>query len=331
MRLSLTVFLVIFLLLVLGLTGFGIYKFQQSSYYIRLGNKALLSGRIPEAQEYYSKAHEAFPYRPATSKVLEGLNIYKEGGDVYTEKPASQTPPISPTPSTPPPLPLKQVQVPILMYHHLRVNPLPFNPIWAALFVSPFQFQQQLEYLSSHAYTTVTLDDILDALDGKKTLPQKAVVITFDDGYQSFYDNAFPLLKKNNMQAIDFIITDVVGSGVYLTWNEIKTMYASHFITFGAHTKHHPFLTAISNILAQDEITGSKRDLEKQLKSPINWFAYPYGDYNQKIITIVQEAGYKGAVSTVPGKIQIKDKLFAMPRVMVDGRWDIQTFGKNMQ
>lgn len=321
----------------MSIVAIGIYRFQQSSSYIKLGNQALLAGKLYEAQEYYSKAHDAFPYRPAVSKILEGYNIYTEGGDVYTTPAPMSTPTLTPIPTivptqqVAPQIPLKEVNVPILMYHHIRINPLPQNPVWAALFVAPQQLQAQLEYLSSNGYTTVTLNDIIDALDGKKILPQKPIVLTFDDGYQSFYDNAYPLLKKHNMQATEFVITDVVGSGVYLTWNEIKEMYASHLITIGDHTKHHPFLTRISNVLAQDEIMGSKKDLEKQLNAKVDWFAYPYGDYNQQIIGIVQASGYKGAVSTIYGQFQKKDTLFIMPRILVDGRWNILTFSKNLQ
>lgn len=330
MKFFLKIFLLLFVIASLGLTIYGVYRFQQSSMFMKRGNQALLQGKIHEAKEYYDKAHDAFPYRPAASKVLEGLNIFNETNETYSTKVPQEPPTGTPSPQ-PTGLPLREVKVPILMYHHIQTNPLPLNLTWAALFVSPKQLNDQLEYLNSHNYHTVTLDDVTSALDGKTILPPNPVVLTFDDGYQSFYDNAYPLLKKYNMKGINFIITDVVGSGVYLTWNEIKTMDKSGLVSFGAHTKHHPFLTAISNILAKEEISGSKTELEKQLKKPIKWFAYPYGDYNKQIIDLVKTAGYTGAVTTVFGSLQTKDTLFIMPRVMVDGRYTIEKIASTLQ
>lgn len=326
MKLFLKIFIPLLLISILGIAGYEIYKFQQSTAFIKAGNQALLRGDISGAKENYDKARDAFPYRPAASQVFEGLNIINDTNEAYNTTIPNR---VIPTPSVS--VPLNQVTVPILMYHQIQANPLPTNPLWSSLFVSPNQLDDQLKYLISQNYHVVTLDDVQNALDGKEILPQNPIVLTFDDGYQNFYDNGYPLLRKYNARGIEFVITNVVGSGVYLNWNEIKTLYASGFVTFGAHTRHHPFLTSISSALAIDEISGSKSDLEKQLKTKIMWFAYPYGDYNPKVVSLVKSAGFRGSVTTNPGATETKDGAFTMPRIMVDGRFNITRFASVIQ
>ncbi len=216
--------------------------------------------------------------------------------------------------------------VPILMYHHIDVNPRPTDPLWASLFVTPGQLDAQIQYLKTNGYSVVTLDDLYDAMINGKTLPKKAIVLTFDDGYRSFYDNAYQILKKYNVKATEFVITDVQTAPAYLTWDEIIEMDKSGLVQFGAHTRHHPFLTKLSQTAEVDEIFGSKNDLEAHLNKAITWFAYPYGDYNASVLQITKNAGFKGAVSTVYGAGQSSEKLYFLPRIMVDGRYNMSEF-----
>ena len=330
--------LIIFSVFIIGGIIFGLYRFQQSSVYIKQGTDALNAGRINEATEFYNKARDVFPYRPSVGQSLEALNLFVNADTQYGKSydiPSVINPAATPQPAASPsaaPLsrPPHEVKVPILMYHHIRINPRPKDPVWAALNISPQQLENQLQYFISHGYNTITLDELSDVLLGKIQLPQNPIVLTFDDGYSSFYENAYPLLKKYNMKAINFVITGVVGAGVYLNWSQIKEMDKSSLITFGAHTKHHPALVSLSPKLIQEEIKGSKSDLEKQLKKSIHWFAYPYGSYNNKVAQFVKEAGFSGAVSTSFGVIQAIDSSFFMPRIMVDGRYTLDMLIKKL-
>jgi peptidoglycan/xylan/chitin deacetylase (PgdA/CDA1 family) len=135
------------------------------------------------------------------------------------------------------------------------------------------------------------------------------------------------------MHATEFIITNYMLQGyeAYLTPQQILEMDKSGLITFGAHTKDHPDLTKLAKKTVFNEIKGSKNDLEFLLKKPIHWFAYPYGAYNESVIQTVRSAGFEGALSTIIGSSQTINTIFLMPRIMVDGRWDVQTFIKNIQ
>lgn len=225
-----------------------------------------------------------------------------------------------------------QLLVPILMYHYIRKNPHPKNKVWENLHVSPEQFAEQLKYLSDHGYHSITLDDLDASLNKGIQLPDKPIILTFDDGYISFYTSAFPLLKQYNMKAIEFIITKGVSAvPSYLTWSQIEEMNQSPLISFGAHTQHHPSLTQIQETKRKDEIIGSKNELESHLHKPVRWFAYPYGSFNNPVILDVQSAGFSGAVSTVYGAIQSKETLFTMPRIMVSGSFSLDDFARRIE
>src|SRR5574340_118921 len=229
------------------------------------------------------------------------------------------------------PLKPNELFVPILMYHHIRENPKPGDLVYDVLNVNSRQLDEQLNYFAAHNYHTVTLGDLSRALNGKTRLPENPVILTFDDGYRNFYENAFPLLKKYKMKAIMFIITSVVGSSPYLTWDQIKEMDKSGLVEFGAHTMHHPNLPDISQEMEKEEIIGSKKDLESHLKKPVIWFAYPYGSYSNIIIKTVKDAGFAGAVSTIYGAIQNKDNFYLMPRIGVDGRFTLSNLSRRIK
>lgn len=282
-------------------------------------------GQVGEAITLYDKAHSIFPLRQDIVSDLRGAKLimqsdldYGRISDIdYAEVQA--VPPLTALPSLLP----NEIFVPILMYHHIEVNPRPKDPIWASLFVTPEQLDSQLKYFSTNGYNIISLDELHQALVDNKSLPEKSIVLTFDDGYKSFYTNAFPLLKKYNLKATEFVITQVETAPAYFSWDEISQMDKSGLIQFGAHTRHHPNLPGLSQSAIVNEIMGSKNDLEQHLKKPITWFAYPYGSYNNFIVQTVRNSGFVGAVSTVYGAGQSRDKLFLEPRIMVDGRYTL--------
>lgn len=125
------------------------------------------------------------------------------------------------------------------------------------------------------------------------------VSIDFDDGYQSSYDNGFPILDTAGLNYTWYIITQAVGTTDYATWNEILGVYKNgHEI--GNHTRTHPFLTTLTQAEMQDEIAGAQQDLQAQGITSTT-FAYPYGDYNSTVESIVQAAGLRGARSSDVG------------------------------
>lgn len=308
------------------------HLYYQSNLLAAHADTLLKYGNSQQALALYKKAQHTFPFRWDLADDISGTQLIlqseKDYGRIHDFSEFQELPPITNLQSTR--LNANELFVPILMYHHIRVNPMPNDPVWAALNVSPDQLNQQLSYLTSHNYHTITLDELLDALNGRISLPVNPIILSFDDGYRTFYTNAFPLLKKYDMRAVQFVITQVVGIDAYLTWPQILEMDRSGLVEFGAHTQHHPNLPDLNNAAIVDEIKGSKFDLEQQLKKPINWFAYPYGSYNAFIIQTVQDAGFKGAVSTIYGTNQSKDNMYLFPRIMVDGRFTLDNIVKRI-
>ncbi len=212
------------------------------------------------------------------------------------------------------------LHVPILMYHYISANPrAPDDPLRTRLSVPPAQFAQQLAYLHRAGYTTITLDDLVDALHLRTTLPSKPVILTFDDGYQDFYTSAYPFLRRYGYKATIYIITRKVGTPGYLTWSELRILAASPLITIAAHTRTHPELPALTAKQSWAELAGSKADLETRLGISVHHLAYPSGHYTALTLAQAARIGFMTAVTTEPGMDERIDRLLTLPRVRVNG------------
>ncbi len=220
----------------------------------------------------------------------------------------------------------RELYVPILMYHYIGNNPNPADKERYALSVTPDNFTAQMKYLADNHYSTITLDTLYPALEGKISLPPKPVIITFDDGYEDLFYNAFPILLQYHLRATSFIPTGLINQGYYLTWTQIKQMQKSGLITFEAHSVHHYQLTSLSGSALKEEIVGSKEQLEQELGVPVNFFAYPYGTYNSRVVQALKNAGFVGAAGTWASKIQSEGTLFDMPRMRVSGYTSFNEF-----
>ncbi|MCL4542700.1 MAG: polysaccharide deacetylase family protein [Deltaproteobacteria bacterium] len=154
------------------------------------------------------------------------------------------------------------------------------------------------------------------------------VAITFDDGSRSVYSNGLNIIKENGVKATVFMVSGLVG-GVndwdikngenkdeMLTVNDLKKM-ADCGMEIGAHTKTHPHLSRISPDAAYNEIFESKNALERLLDIKINFFAYPYGDYNKEVKTLAEKAGFWGACITKTGIVKKESDFFALNRVAI--------------
>ena len=185
-------------------------------------------------------------------------------------------------------------------------------------------FRFQMWYLKTAGFKVVALHEILSFINGKN-FPKRLVSITFDDGYQDFYDNAFPVLRTYNFPSTVFLVSDLVGKENLwdsqgrerlLHWDSILEMKDAGVI-FGSHSKTHPFLSKLSGKELGDEVRDSKIILEERLKNPVDFFCYPNGDYNNRVLETVATAGYKGAVTTKRGLIHRNDSPFEMTRSFI--------------
>lgn len=219
---------------------------------------------------------------------------------------------------------------PIAMYHSIDPDAKPENRIA----VSPATFERQMRFLKVHHYNVLPLESLATLIKERKRIPSKAIVITFDDGYKDNYIYAFPILKKYNLPATIFIITDEVGRADRLSWDEIKAMQDSGIVTFGSHALGpEPLINIKSEIDLKKQIFDSKKILEEKLGRRISAFSYPEGRFNNAIKQLVMTAGYKLAVTTSPGKKFSNDDIFALKRLRISATSDnlfvywIQTSG----
>lgn len=201
--------------------------------------------------------------------------------------------------------------IPVLNYHVVENNSN--NPIA----ISIEDFDRQMTFLHQHGYTCITPDQLLTSIQTNIPLPDKSVLITFDDGYQNVYTNAFPILKKYGFTATVFIVTDVVGNDKwYLTWEQVKEMREAGLV-FGSHTLSHVDLTSVFPAEALFQLEKSKDGIEWRLKTPVTYLAYPGGAYNRQIIDLVRQAGYKAAFTVDFGRVGEASDIYALERIPI--------------
>jgi peptidoglycan/xylan/chitin deacetylase (PgdA/CDA1 family) len=185
------------------------------------------------------------------------------------------------------------VVVPILVYHSVAPTHAGQNREQRLLDVDTAMFRQQMYYLVANRYAVVPLSAVVDALQGRGTLPANAVAITFDDGWLTQFDNALPILEQLHLTATFFIITRQIGPK-FMGVGELKALQRAG-MTLASHSRTHPDLTKVSASQLRDEVAGSRQDLQKLLGVTTDLFAYPYGCWNKRVAAVVQGAGYRAA------------------------------------
>jgi peptidoglycan/xylan/chitin deacetylase (PgdA/CDA1 family) len=242
------------------------------------------------------------------------------------------TPSATPTPGPTPDGVVRTAHVPILMYHYISVPPAGADVYRRDLSVTPAQFESDLRYLSEAGYQTITLDDLLYALTQGRPLPAKPVILTFDDGYEDNYTNAFPLLRKYGMTGHFFIISDFVNQGRsgYMTWPQIEEM-ATAGQRFGSHSRDHPDLEGKSVDYLVWQALGGKEAIQEHLGYHPRWISYPAGKYDAQSIAVYKSAGYWGGLTTQQGATHTSDGVFELKRVRVRGSHTAEDLGKLLE
>jgi peptidoglycan/xylan/chitin deacetylase (PgdA/CDA1 family) len=218
--------------------------------------------------------------------------------------------------------------VPILYYHYIRnIEPTAQNLLSFQLSISPALFAQQMALLHVEGAHPITLATLMDALAGKGGLPPRPVVLTFDDGYADFATAVQPVMARYGFVATDFVVSGFINRPRYMTAAQITQMQA-HGMVIGAHTMHHVDLAAVPATVARDEISGSKSALEKLLGHQVLDFAYPYGAFNPAVAQLVQQAGFREAVTTMGGAQQTLNGRFELRRNRMGGAPSLATFAQ---
>ena len=188
-----------------------------------------------------------------------------------------------------------------------------------SLSVLPQDFEQQLKYLKDNGYTSITPMELYEAIEHGGPLPEKPLLITFDDGYDDNYRYAYPLLKKYGFKGTIFVITSFLDRGQqgYITWAQASEMEASGVIDIESHTVTHGSMTEMTDSDLRRELADSKKDIEQRLGKTVNFVAYPTGTYNLHIASLVKEAGYRGAFTIEYGNVDKASNIYAIERVPI--------------
>lgn len=218
------------------------------------------------------------------------------------------------------PAPIRDDQkIPILMYHYIRNYKKRRDKIGTNLSVSREVLANQLRTLRAVGYTSITFTDL------EKPLPEKPIIITFDDGYDNAYGDAFPLLKEQGMKGVFFIVTDYIGKSRYMTEEQIKIL-TDEGMEIGAHTVHHSDLTKLGKAEQWLELTESKKRLEALTGKAVTAFCYPAGQHNATTLALVKEAGFTIATTTKEGIMigkELKEKSYELERLRVTNDTDL--------
>jgi len=191
------------------------------------------------------------------------------------------------------------LMVPILMYHYISAPPADADVYRIDLSVTPDNFRDQLAWLRDNGYTSIDYYDLTMAIVGYSELPEKPVLLTFDDGYLDNYTNAFPLLQEYGFKGTFFVITEFIDSGRegYMTWPMIEEMArAGHRIE--SHSRTHPDLTEKDRGGLIWELLGSQQTIAAHIGTTPRYFCYPGGDYNEETIQMLRDLDFWGAVTT---------------------------------
>jgi peptidoglycan/xylan/chitin deacetylase (PgdA/CDA1 family) len=217
--------------------------------------------------------------------------------------------------------------IPVFVYHKINKENFFLIPIHERKNFKKYNvpddvFEAQMKYVREEGYTPLTMRQaIMDKQHN--TLPRKPIVITFDDGWRSQYENALPVLKEYKIPATFYIYTNVIGGGAYMTWDNLNELVSLN-MEIADHTKSHPRLTKITQSKLDEELVESRRILERKLHVPVNDFAYPYGNYNDLIIEAVKKDGYISGRTSTPGRRTDLNDLYQI-RVMYAPS-DLKTF-----
>ena len=215
------------------------------------------------------------------------------------------------------------LRVPILVYHAIAPHHAGQTTDQRELDVDPAVFHAQMAYIAQSKHPVISLSSLVDAIEGKVTLPPRSVVITFDDGWQNQYEDAFQVLKQYHFTATFFVYTSAIGNGPgFMTWDELRQMENAG-MTIGAHSRTHPEMTKKGVSLAK-EIDGSREDIQKNLGTTPDLFAYPYGDWNDRVASAVRAAGFRAARGMGDGPLNTHATLYALKVVMTTD--DMQAF-----
>jgi peptidoglycan/xylan/chitin deacetylase (PgdA/CDA1 family) len=228
------------------------------------------------------------------------------------------------------------LRIPILMYHSVSEPTADSRHPYFGTVTSPAVFEQQMRYLHESGFGTLSPADVFANGETSIRIVRKPVIITFDDGFRDFYTHAQPILAKFGFTAIVYLPTAYIQKTTAtfkgldcLTWNQVRELSRAG-VLFGSHTVTHPVLKEIGHDQLEAELRDSKTTIENELGFAIDSFAYPYAypqhnrEFVQRLRSVLIDAGYQNAVSTIIGSTHGIEDRFSLKRLPANS-WDDPT------
>ncbi len=224
-----------------------------------------------------------------------------------------------------PPLPSRIVHV--FCYHGVEPETENFY------FNRTADFEEQMQTLADEGFASITCKQLADYLAGEQDIPEKSVLLTFDDGNLCVYEKACPIMEKHGFKATLFLITGSMGGKTRMDWQHVRDLHSRGY-EIGAHTVTHANLTKRSEGQSVEEheasvvkeLTESKEKIEQMIDEPVVAVAYPYGNYDEFVMSAVREAGYRLGFSIDRGAVDEQSSPWRLPRQMVVRDNSLRTF-----
>lgn len=235
------------------------------------------------------------------------------------------SPTSAPSPTSPPKPAGFCLNVPVLFYHHIQPQSQAAAKGQTSLSVDNGIFDQQMAYLVSHGYQSITVKQLADALVTHSGLSAKSIAITFDDGYRDNFDYAKPVLSKYGLTGNLMLATGLTGGSDYLTWDDVVQMKNSGwYIT--DHTWSHYSVNKGPADKIKFEIETARQQIQDHTGQPSNIFTYPYGSFGNTAINILKQDGFEAAFTTNPGTYQCDSFIMTLHRTRI-GNAPLSSYG----
>ncbi|HUN24062.1 MAG TPA: polysaccharide deacetylase family protein [Anaerolineales bacterium] len=223
------------------------------------------------------------------------------------------------------------LRIPVLMYHHVGPVKEGANQLEYGLTVQTELFREQLQFLKNRGYTSISLYQAQSALMTGAPLPEKPIVLTFDDGYLDNYEYAFPLMSEFGYTGTLFIPTEFIDNKLEgrMSWEQIVEMHSAGW-SVEPHSKTHPSLIDKPRDFLVYELLGSLQTIQYYIGYQPRFFCYPAGDYDDNVVAVLKELGYWGAVTTEFARDMRGDSPYLQGRVRVDGGMLMSDFANRL-
>ena len=199
------------------------------------------------------------------------------------------------------------------MYHRFEENKYPSTNIKIK------DFKRHLDLIEQNDFNFISHKEFVHAINSKNL--DRKILLTIDDGFKSFYENAWPILKQRKIPFIIFINTETIGSNGYMDWSEIKEISSFEFVHIGNHSHTHDYLVDKSDKEIEDDLKTSISIFKEKLNHETKFFAYPFGEYKNSYIEIVKNLGFEYGFGQHSGVMDITKSKYELPRFPINEKY----------